>query len=437
MIKQILQCALLFALLLTYASCAQYYVSVSGSDANNNCTSITAPCKTIQHAFDQLGGGNNSITVTNGTYTLTAPITLATVGVRVSVVAARDVVVTGSNSTACFVLSATNSAVSLENFSVVNCSTVADGAAFVITAGTVKLQSVVVSSNRAIRGAGVFVGGGATVEIWDSVFQENIVNSTGGAIYVHQGSVTLQNTVLSKNSALHGGALAVSASSPTTVEVLGGVISQNIAGGFGGGVFLPASANNTHVAVSVSFTNTSIIDNVASIGGGLSCSSKTVNVSTQFGDVRIHKNNALGDKNNANIHCGGCGGCGACDVCTGGLCNLNQKGGCACYSDMEHGFWTGANCSNCTQSDTIGHWGGETCNVCASNEIDGHWIGTKCDTCHKSWVGKGCDYQRFPIAVLIIVPSVAVGVLVLGYVIGAPLFKISKRNDGYSPILED
>jgi len=430
-------CSVVFkCVLLLFAACVavqgeDYFVGVSGSDANNNtCTVSTKPCKTIQYAFDQILSGthNNSISVAQGTYSLTAPITFSTSYIGVSIVGTGNVVIDGQKNVGCFVIKSIESEIFIGAMQVTNCVTDEDGAAVNVQKSTVNLRGVTIDNNKAARGAAVFVTGGANVAVVDSNFVSNVATKDGGALFVDTGDVMLQNTGFYQNHATNGGAIAVDGTGQVSVTMIRGSIANNVAAQSGGGIYL--SSNNTVV----SFVNTTIFQNNAVTGGGLSCVASSVNVNTQFTGVSINQNNAT---KSANVFCGGCGNCGSCDACVSGACQLaTAAGGCVCYSDAVRGYWAGANCSNCTQSDTIGHWGGETCTTCANDPDRGYWIGDKCDQCKKSWVGKGCDYQKFPFLVIIIVASVCLGIVVTGYVIGFPLFRIRKQSDGYSPIYD-
>ncbi len=139
-----------------------------------------------------------------------------------------------------------------------------DGGGIYVAEGTVALNStVLVYGNTAVNGAGVVVAGGSLTVTAATLGRTasgegNIASGNGGGIYNNGGSVTVRYTTLISNQAANGGGV-YSMGGPLTLATSS--VRSNIATGQGGGVRL---VNNT-----AQFANNTFSNNRADSGGGL------------------------------------------------------------------------------------------------------------------------------------------------------------------------
>ncbi|MGL4399680.1 MAG: choice-of-anchor Q domain-containing protein [Luteolibacter sp.] len=135
-----------------------------------------------------------------------------------------------------------------------------DGGA-ISTYGTSFLVNTTLASNTANDGGAVFSTGGS-VQVNHSFFTGNSATSRGGAVYTSGGPLTVTGTTLAGNSADLGGAIATEFNSPFTME--NSTITANFAkgpgGGSGGGIFLVGQPS--------SILHSTITGNTAVRGGG-------------------------------------------------------------------------------------------------------------------------------------------------------------------------
>jgi Zn-dependent metalloprotease len=218
---------------------AAWYVSPSGNDSNN-CTSIAEPCATINGARAKAVSGD-TIFITADVYTGT--------GTEV-VLADKPIHLSGGWNAA---------------FDTQTGYTTVDGEdarqGIVIEKEYVNTAILVIIDHFIVRNGylGFGNGGGGidneleTLELSDSILEENYASSGGGLFT--SGSSSLTHVIIRNNRAGSGGGIA--SSSPMTIE--NSFITGNYAESAGGGV---------HNGSALTITNTSIVENEALVNGG-------------------------------------------------------------------------------------------------------------------------------------------------------------------------
>jgi len=152
-----------------------------------------------------------------------------------------------------------------------------DGGGF-FNRGSVTLTNVSVDNNLADgsgnddHGGGGFYseGYGANVSITGGVITQNLAYGVGGGFANINGTVTITGTDITKNTVLStdrgGGGFWTQNSGRVTIS--DSEISENVSTNHGGGFHVGTSDNNIWNAGSVELTNVSIVDNVARLEGG-------------------------------------------------------------------------------------------------------------------------------------------------------------------------
>jgi len=315
-------------LLLTYNSFAfTNYVWSGGSETPPYDTWATA-AKSIQPAVDYAVEGNVVI-VTNGVYTLSSYIMLATNNIILkSVNGAENTVIDGNLSTRCIYLKGSSV---IDGFLIRNADSSGNGAGiFVFNSGSILnctftnnvvsigggaiyAKRTIVSNcyfkgNEAENGGAVFMRLSSSVK--DCVFVNNIALTNGGSIYFDgAGSGNVSDCIISSNRATSGGGVK----------------------GYGGGVV----------------SNCTISGNSAILGGGAYCFS-----GGSVSDCTISGNTATTDGGGAYCNSGGVvSGC----TISGNYANWWSGGGVFCKS--------GGAVSECTiiGNGAFGDGGGTYC----------------------------------------------------------------------------
>mgnify|MGYP000099896930 FL=1 len=114
---------------------------------------------------------------------------------------------------------------------------------------------------RGYGGAVWFNGAGSTLVLEDNTFEDNSVSLDGGALFATDGTVTMSGNTFSGNAARHGGALYLLSSA--TVSSSGDTFTGNVASGSGGVVSYSGD---------LSFEDTVMTENDAIYGGAVSTS---------------------------------------------------------------------------------------------------------------------------------------------------------------------
>ncbi len=148
------------------------------------------------------------------------------------------------------------------------------------------------NSNTLDGGAIEASGSAINITVAHSVFRGNSTPSAGGAIYAVSGaSLYAVDVLFDDNTALIGGAVAVNSAGPLTfdrctftgnegtvqggalnivsangmIEMRNSIVTQNLSGGHGGGLFIDDS---TSLPPTVKIYNSTIVENVATYDGG-------------------------------------------------------------------------------------------------------------------------------------------------------------------------
>lgn len=142
-----------------------------------------------------------------------------------------------------------------------------DGGGIRVDSGTLQLNNVIVTGNRASNGGGIYNNLG-NVTITDSTLSNNQAEGTqggglGGAIDSFGGFVNVRQSTINDNFAqIAGGGISVAGSIPAaTLTIENSTIAQNNAGDFqsmqgdGGGLYIQSNVNATLFASTVAFNN--------------------------------------------------------------------------------------------------------------------------------------------------------------------------------------
>ena len=159
-----------------------------------------------------------------------------------------------------------------------------------------------ISGNTASNiGGGMYVGTTSNLTLRNSKLLNNNGASQGGAIVAYSaGTIELDDVSISENKAQSGaGILALcTAVGNTNIHLLNGTaIDKNTATAYGGGIYADALANT----LSVTVENSSVSGNTAAGGAGIftyKSGSAVINVDLQSGAV-MHNNNAVTDMGGA------------------------------------------------------------------------------------------------------------------------------------------
>jgi hypothetical protein len=184
------------------------YVSSYGSDTANNCTSSSTPCLTLQHAYDEAGGGTTTIELAAGTYKGDFGVAFSP-GTRV-LEKNLDIVGDGNGGS----LNATTTTISGEGQfnAVVNEPTFTDNLTDLVVNdatseaisnnGHMTLTDVTVGSTLQgppYVGAGIANNGTLTMD-GGSISGNTATTSNGGGLFAIDGVVTLDNVSLTHDS---------------------------------------------------------------------------------------------------------------------------------------------------------------------------------------------------------------------------------------------
>lgn len=97
------------------------------------------------------------------------------------------------------------------------------GGAFHVGSGTVRLINCTIRNCRAFNGGGIYVAGGSTFTMFNTILKDNIAYDQGGAVYMEPGTSPLISSSLIFNNSntsalLKGGAIAAISASPIIVN---------------------------------------------------------------------------------------------------------------------------------------------------------------------------------------------------------------------------
>ena len=170
-----------------------------------------------------------------------------------------------------------------------------DGAAVLVSQSIVvfELTGCNFENNSAVNGGAIaFSASPSRVSLSGLKFNNNSASNLGGAIFINDGDVSIQDGIFNNNSAVNGGGIYINAQGVSLVNCN---FTSNQATSNGGGLYLTKNAENTNVEV-CEFTS-----NNANQGGGLYSARKvtlknstfTSNTATSFGSaIRLYSNEA-------------------------------------------------------------------------------------------------------------------------------------------------
>jgi CSLREA domain-containing protein len=124
-------------------------------------------------------------------------------------------------------------------------------------------NSTLISNEASFRGGGIFNYFGCTTELGNSTIGGNQATSSGGGIYNGGGTLTLEDSTVSGNTAAQGGGIDTNWG---TVELINSTISDNQATFGGGGI---ASVGDTSYIGTLTLTHSTVSGNSAGCGGGI------------------------------------------------------------------------------------------------------------------------------------------------------------------------
>ena len=146
----------------------------------------------------------------------------------------------------------------------------------IYSVGTLNVANSTISGNSANRGGGIYSG--STTNLTNVSVRGNTSGGLGGGIYVDNGTLNAKSSTISGNNSLDGG--GIYGNTISAINVTNSTISGNSAAGSAGGM----GGGGTVNLISVT-----ICHNTATIAGGISTTSATVNI----------RNSIIGD-NSAN-----------------------------------------------------------------------------------------------------------------------------------------
>ena len=234
------------------------------------------------------GSGADTIVLPSGTITILSALPEVTTNIVFDGPGASQAVITKSDDVTVRIFSVTgNPNVAFEGITINGGNSGAGNGGGIsnLSTGIVTIQDCVISNNIAINGAGIFNGGEGKLIVSGCAIKGNFANSSngkGGAIMdAGNGTIDLQNSTLSGNQALLGGALFVS--DKTALTVLNCTISGNRAdpgstSAGGGGAVADSSSG---AARELSFSNSTIVLNTALnsfAGGGFTLATTTATI---------------------------------------------------------------------------------------------------------------------------------------------------------------
>ena len=133
--------------------------------------------------------------------------------------------------------------------------------------GTLNLIDTVIMNNGGINdyyysGAGIYFSGKTMNLISSTVSGNNAGSYSGGGIYMSGGTLYMSASTIAGNSASSGGGIY---GSSYTMHIDNSLIAGNKATGYGGGIYYSGASSSTVSTI----TNTTIVGNTASRGGGI------------------------------------------------------------------------------------------------------------------------------------------------------------------------
>jgi hypothetical protein len=248
---------------------------------------VQIPCFTgalvtaINNANSTSGGATIALPA-NCNYDITTPVT-ATDGLplitgRVSLVGAQNTAIRRRAAALFRIFDvAAGGTLTLKDISVQDGRTAGLGGG-IQNAGTIVLDQIAFSHNRAGNGGAVSNTAGASARISDSVMDSNATTGVGGGAIINSGSLTVTGSVMSRNTApINGGGLNTQTAG--TSRLFNDTLTRNTSGGLGGGI---SNLGTT------SLFGTRVVLNTGSSGGGIATGNSNV---TLRGGTVVRNNN--------------------------------------------------------------------------------------------------------------------------------------------------
>jgi hypothetical protein len=256
--------------------------------------SPTTACKTIGHAIS-LASSGDSIMVAAATYneSFTISVSLKVIGASAS-----TTIINGGVR-----ISNANAQVTLSDMTIQNHGFSLGSGGGIYNIGALTINKSVINRNMAHLGGGIYNKG--MLRISDSTISQNVATyfclygyncpaGYGGGIYSPGGTVTINNSTISGNSAYGGDGGGISIGTGVTVSVNNSTISQNGAtcllilghcyAGSGGGIWSSGSTTIQNSIVANSSSGGDCNGNITSKGYNLS-SDNTCNFAYAFHDL--------------------------------------------------------------------------------------------------------------------------------------------------------
>lgn len=290
--------AVTFILLLSppqSASALNYTVNTLADTNDATCDAANCTLREAINAANATAANDTIDFSVSGSIVLTSTLpnlaSTATAG-TLTINAGGTITVSGGSAVRVFIiLSGAN--VTLNSLTIANANATGSGGG-ISNSGTLTVNNSTFSDNSASGGGGIYNSLGATLTVMNSTFSGNAAGGGSGGGILNNGTVTVSNSTFSGNSAGNGGAIANFGG--TGVTVTNSTISGN-SGSNGGGIFTqpstsPFTLNNTIIANSVTggdcFRSGSGIVNARNslIEGGLTCVNGT-NTNNLTGDPNL------------------------------------------------------------------------------------------------------------------------------------------------------
>lgn len=129
----------------------------------------------------------------------------------------------------------------------------------VVSSSTLTLNNTTVADALSGRGAGI-LSDNSTIFLNDCVVRDTNGTTSGGAIVIIGGSLTMEDSIVTDNLGANGPGGGIYAESGAYIKVLNSEISDNWAIGYGGGVYASQST--------IIIENSLLTNNTAQAGGG-------------------------------------------------------------------------------------------------------------------------------------------------------------------------
>jgi len=133
----------------------------------------------------------------------------------------------------------------------------------VVQSGTVGLQDVTLENGNSGSGdgGGVLIDPGATLAVSGAAFSHDASDTGDGGAIADQGTLTVNDSSFTGNSALNGGAILVSSASGGSAAVTDSTLSGNTASATGGAI-------NVEGYPSLTVSASAVVNNTAGLAGG-------------------------------------------------------------------------------------------------------------------------------------------------------------------------